>query len=400
MEPGSTRRRAARALRVGLALGLLASLLAPSGSALAQGTLTISTPFPGISIQPGAPASIALTLTSSESRVVDLTLSGVPSDWTAALHGGGFTVNRVFLQAAGSASATPAPPDLKLDIRVPDNAQAGTTNITVKATSGGLSASVTVAVTVASTAGGTVAMTSDFPSLKGRADQSYTFNLNLQNNTPQALTFTLTASGPPGWTVDAKPATQAQAASFTVNAGESSGVTVTVTPATDAGSNTYPIDVQAVSGTFTADQKLSIEITGNVALDLGTVSGQPLSTTATAGSEQQYTLVVSNTGTSPATNITMASTPPSGWTVTFDTPTIQTLNASATQNVIATIKPAAEAIAGDYIVTFRASSAESDKSVDVRVTVQTSVIWGVIGVAIIVLVIAGLLFVFQRYGRR
>ena len=41
-----------------------------------------------------------------------------------------------------------------------------------------------------------------------------------------------------------------------------------------------------------------------------------------------------------------------------------------------------------------------NKSADVRVTVETSVIWGVVGLAIIALVVAGLVYVFQRYGRR
>jgi uncharacterized membrane protein len=68
--------------------------------------------------------------------------------------------------------------------------------------------------------------------------------------------------------------------------------------------------------------------------------------------------------------------------------------------VIATIKPAAEAIAGDYVVSFRAATAESNKSADVRVTVETSVIWGIVGLAIIVIVIGGLIYIFQRYGRR
>jgi uncharacterized membrane protein len=34
------------------------------------------------------------------------------------------------------------------------------------------------------------------------------------------------------------------------------------------------------------------------------------------------------------------------------------------------------------------------------VTVETSLLWGIIGVALIVVVLAGLWFVFQRYGRR
>jgi uncharacterized repeat protein (TIGR01451 family) len=396
MEPVSIDRATlSRALRVALAAGLLAALLAPSSAALAQGGLEISTPYPGVSLQPGASASFQIDLTTTTARQVDLAVSGAPSGWTAALHGGGFTVSSVWVPTDKTKA-----PEVKLDVKVPDGAPDGTTHLTVIATSGGLSARLAVTVTVAAQAGGSVKVTSDFPNLKGRSDQTFTFNLQLANDTPQQLTFTLSTTGPDGWTVDAKPASQAQAASFTVDAGATSAVTVTVTPATDAPSAAYDIDVQAVSGSFTADQKLSVEITGNVTLALAPPQGQPLSTSASAGGEKQFTLVVSNTGTSPAENITMSSTPPSGWTVTFDQPTIAELQPSATQNVIATIKPAAEAIAGDYVVSFQAATAESTKSADVRVTVETSVIWGIVGLAIIVIVIGGLLYVFQRYGRR
>ena len=396
MEPASmVRATLTRALRVALAAGLVAALLAPSSAALAQSALEISTPYPGVSLQPGASASFQINLTTTTARQVDLAVSGAPTGWTAALHGGGFTVSSVWVPT----DATKAP-DVKLDVKVPDGTPDGTTHLSVTATSGGLSARLGMSVTVAAQAGGTVKVTSDFPNLKGRSDQTYTFNLQLANDTPQQLTFTLSTTGPDGWTVDAKPASQAQAASFTVDAGSTSGVTVTVTPATDAPSASYDIDVQAVSGSFTADQKLSVEITGNVTLALAPPQGQPLSTNATAGSGKGYTLVVSNTGTSPAENITMSSTPPSGWTVTFDQDTIAELQPGATQNVIATIKPAAEAIAGDYVVSFRAGTTESTKSADVRVTVETSVIWGIVGLAIIVLVIGGLFYVFQRYGRR
>jgi uncharacterized repeat protein (TIGR01451 family) len=396
MEPASIIRATLnRAMRVALAVGLVAALLVPSSAALAQGALEISTPYPGVALQPGASASFQINLTTTTARQVDLAVSGAPTGWTAALHGGGLTVSSVWVPT----DVTKAP-DVKLDIKVPDGAPDGTSHLTVTATSGGLTAHLAVTLTVAAQAGGTVKVTSDFPNLKGRSDQTFTFNLQLANDTPGQLTFTLSTTGPDGWTVDAKPASQAQAASFTVDAGATSAVTVTVTPAQDAPSAAYDIDVQAVSGSFTADQKLSVEITGNVTLALAPPQGQPLSTNASAGGEKQFTLVVTNSGTSPAENITMTSTPPTGWTVTFDQPTIAELQPSATQNVIATIKPAAEAIAGDYVVSFQAATTESTKSADVRVTVETSVIWGVVGLAIIVIVIGGLIYIFQRYGRR
>ena len=399
MEPASTLGRRARALRVALATGLVAAIFAPSGVVLAQGTLELSTPYPGVSVQPGASASFDLTLKSSESRFVDLAVSGTPTGWTAALHGGGFTVTRVFV-------AKDASPELKLDVKVPDDATDGKHEMTVTATGGGQSSSVTVSITVAAQAGGSVSFTTDIPDKKGRSDQVQTFNLTLHNDTPQQLTFTLNATGGPGtedWKIEATPSGQAQAASFSVDAGATEGVTVTVTPGTDAASNKYPIVVDAVSGSQTAEQQLTVEITGNVTLGLGAPQGQPLSTTASAGGGKSYTLVVSNTGTSPATNVTVSGTGPSDWKITFDGQTsfkLDSLAAGTSQNVVATLTPTSEAIAGDYVVTFNAQSAESSKSVDVRVTVETSLLWGIVGIAIIVLVIAGLLYVFQRYGRR
>jgi len=94
---------------------------------------------------------------------------------------------------------------------------------------------------------------------------------------------------------------------------------------------------------------------------------------------------------------------PTNWKVTFggeDTFKLDSLAAGTQENVVATITPASDAISGDYIVTFNGASTEGSKSVDVRVTVETSPLWLIVGIAVIVLVIAGLLYVFQRYGRR
>ena len=46
-----------------------------------------------------------------------------------------------------------------------------------------------------------------------------------------------------------------------------------------------------------------------------------------------------------------------------------------------------------------ASQTASD-TVDIRTTVQTSPIWGFVGIGIIVLVVVGLFLVFRQYGRR
>jgi uncharacterized membrane protein len=384
--------RSWRAGRAALAVGLVVALMAPAAT-LAQGTLGISTPYPAVSVQPGSSPSFDIVVTSSEARRVDLSVSGAPAGWTATLHGGGFSVDGVYVTDDES-------PDLRLDVKIPDDAPDGTTELTVTASADGLTARLVIRVTVAAQAGGSVEMTSDFPNRKGQADQAFNFSLTLSNDTPQELVFTLSATTQAaGWTLEAYPTGQTQAASFTVDPGGSQGITVNVDPARTAPSGMYEVLVQAVSGTFTAEQVLTVEITGNVALDLSTPD-QRLSTTATAGSGREFTLRVSNTGTSPVESVRISASAPSGWTVTYDTETIESIAGGDFRDVVATITPASEAIAGDYVITFRASATEASDSADVRVTVETSPLWGIVGLLIIALVVGGLLYVFQRYGRR
>jgi len=68
--------------------------------------------------------------------------------------------------------------------------------------------------------------------------------------------------------------------------------------------------------------------------------------------------------------------------------------------VTAHIKPSADAIAGDYVVTLRSTSPAASATADIRVTIETSLLWGAVGVALIALVLIGLWWTFRRFGRR
>ncbi|HYC07890.1 MAG TPA: NEW3 domain-containing protein, partial [Candidatus Binatia bacterium] len=126
------------------------------------------------------------------------------------------------------------------------------------------------------------------------------------------------------------------------------------------------------------------------------------------GSPTNLTLTVANTGSGTLTNIKLSSTPPTNWTVTFGPSpvvqgdTIASLDPNKSQDITATITPASDAITGDYVLTITATASESaaTASTDFRITVVTSLIWGLVAVVIIVLVLVGLFYVFRRYGRR
>jgi uncharacterized membrane protein len=355
-------------------------------------SLTVSTPYPAVSVEPGNTASFNLDVASDPKRRVNLRVTGVPDGWSATIRGGGFVIDSV---VAGSSS----PPEVKLDVDVPSDATDGVSHIVVRATAGSDSANLPLDLRVSSAAGGSVSLDSDFPQLRGAATASFNFNLNLKNDTPRDLSFNLTAQGPDGWDVTATPSGQAQAASATVNAGSASTIAVSAKPPQDIQAGTYPVKVTATSGNQTADIDLQVEITGNYTMDVKTPN-DVLSNRGTAGSEIRQEIDIENTGTAPLEGLKLDATAPTDWKVTFDPATTPTVAPQTSTKVTAIIVPSANAITGDYQTTIRVSNDQANDSVELRTTIETSQIWALIGIALIVLVLGGLFWVFRTYGRR
>jgi uncharacterized membrane protein len=355
-------------------------------------SLTISTSYPAVSVEPGNTASFDLDVASNPKRRVNLRVTGVPSGWSASIRGGGFVVDGV---VAGPSN----PPEVKLDVDVPSDASNGVSRIVVHATSGSDSANLVLDLRVSSAAGGSVSLDSDFPQLRGAATANFSFNLDLKNDTPRDLTFNLTAQGPDGWDVTATPSGQTQAASATVNAGSSSTISVSAKPPQDVPAGPYPIHVTATAGSQTADIDLQVEITGNYTMDVKTPN-DVLSNRGTAGGEIRQEVDISNTGTAPLEALKLDATAPTDWKVTFDPATAPTVQPGETAKVTAIIVPSANAITGDYQTTIRVSNDQANDSIEVRTTIETSQIWALVGIALIVLVLGGLFWVFRTYGRR
>ncbi len=392
--PGWTRPRPGRRLAAWLAIGTLAALqLAPA--VRAAGGLELSTPYAAVAVEPGNTASFALDITSNAERRVTLTVAAVPDGWTATIRGGGFIVDGV---TAGPAGA----PDVTLDVEVPDTATDGSYRVSVRAAGGGDAVdTLDLDLRVAAASGGTVTLTTDNPALRDDASATFPFSLNLENGTPRELTFALSTESPGvGWIVNATPSGQTQVASFAVSAGGQETISVSVDPPDSVAAGTYPITVTASAGDQSATAELQVEIVGNVAFRL-TTPDQRLSTNASAGQRKDFQVLLVNDGTAPVTGITLAGTAPTGWTVDFDPPTVEQLTREDPQEVTVQLTPSGSAIAGDYSVTLSASTADgASESIEMRVTVDTSLSWGLIGIALILLTLVGLSWVFQRYGRR
>lgn len=367
-------------------------LLGVAPPAKAATGLSVTTPYPAVAVAPGANVTFSVDVTTTAPERVELALSGTPADWTATIHGGSFIVDAV--QTKGT-----DPVSVRVDVGVPA-AATGMTRIVLTATAGAESRQLSLEIRVEASAAGRVTLSTDFPSLRGPASQTFSFNLTLSNKSSEDLTFAVNAQGPEGWTVNATLTGQSQAASAVVKAGSGSGVTVSAKPPAGVAAGSYPIQVVATAGAQQIPGTLEVAVTGSYALLLSTPS-QRLNSNGAAGQNTDIALVLTNDGTAAVTNVKLSATTPSGWKATFEPASIDSLAAGATQDVTAHLVPSSDVVAGDYALTLQASGDVAVSSgIDIRFTVETSLQWAAVGIALILAVVVGVWLVFRVYGRR
>jgi uncharacterized membrane protein len=390
----SAKSRVARVAFAAALSGLLLSSFVPTVSA--DEGLEVTTPFPAIAIAPGSSATFDLSVTlTGTTTTVGLSVDGVPADWSATLQGGGFVVDGV-LAGPGTTG------EVSLDVDVPASATAGTTTLQVRASADGREDVLPITMRVAADIAGDITLTTDSPVLTGSTDDEFSFDLTLENDTAQDQTVSVAASiAQPDWEVDAVVTGEEQAASTVVEAGSTATVRVTATPPQDAPAGQYEISVEANAGEQTVTAALGVEITGSFAMDVST-PGDLLSNRGGAGSGTSQQIEVTNTGTAPLEGVVVTATPPTDWTVTFDKEggLMDPIAPGDTGVITATITPSGEAVAGDYVVRFNASNDEADGEVQIRFTVETSPLWAIIGILVILAIVGGLFYVFRTYGRR
>jgi len=385
-----------RSIRVLLALATAISLALPAAAQEvptepAPESLTATAPYPHVAVEAGGQATFDLSVVAPEPTLVDLVVTGLPDGWVGTFRGGGFEVDGV------TASATA--PELTLDVSVPPDAVEGVQDFVVTASGGGSSVDLPLQVRVSAQAGGEVTLIPDFPGLRVPAGETATFSVEMRNDTPSDLQFELSSAGPAGWDVTAQPASEPQAATIQVASGATETINVAATSLPRAEAGQYTISVQATSPETQVAAEMIVEIVGSFSMDL-TTTDQRLSTEVSADGSTEVQLVVTNTGTAPIQGVEMTATPPTGWNVAFGEPVIAEIPAGESVAAIATVTPSDQAIAGDYLITFAATSEQASSEVDIRTTVNPSALWGFVGIGLIALTLAGLAWVFRRFGRR
>jgi uncharacterized membrane protein len=364
-----------------------------SGGHVEAADLVVSTPYPSVVSQPGSLVKFDLSVTAPAVSVAQLSVDQLATGWTTTLRGGGFVVNAV-------TAAPDTPGKVTVEVNVPADAAAGDYPMEVIAADGAGQSTLTLDVSVQATVDSGVGVKADFPSLRGDPGTAFDYTLTVTNNTPESQTFTFAAQGPQGWTVTASPNAAANANTVSVDAGGTTQVKVSATPPDTVNAGQYPIAVTISSDSgATGQMQLTAEVTGSSKLGISTAD-QRLNISGNANSEKRVTLVVANTGTAAVDAVQFAATPPSGWTVSFDPPKVDEVKPNETTQVVAVVKPAKNALAGDYAISLRASAGAQASSLDLRYGVKGSQTLGIIAIAIIAVVFLGLAWLFRRLGRR
>ncbi|WP_085991213.1 NEW3 domain-containing protein [Oceanobacillus senegalensis] len=355
---------------------------------------TLYTPYTGLSATPGETIDYTIDVINNESTIQNVTfdLEGLPEGWKHTITANGNAIEQLSVRGNSEEQIT-------LEVTVPLEIEQADYEFNLVATDqNGRSTELPFLVKLAEEGTFETELNVDQPNLQGQTDSSFSYSATLKNRTAEEQNYALTANAPEGWGVQFKNGSD-NVTSVTVEPNSEKDITIDVTPPENASADTYEIGISAAGSGTSVETTLEAVITGSYDLKLTTPKGI-LSADITSGGDRVIDLVVENTGTAPLTNVELSASTPPNWESEFDTSTIPEIAPGESATVKATLTASDEAIAGDYVTTFKASAAETSAEADFRVSVHTSTLWGIIGVLIILGVVAGLYYMIKKYGRR
>lgn len=357
--------------------------------------LWISTPFPAFGVAPGQPVTLDMTVHNAglPPQRVELSVEHAPEGWTASFLGEGKRISSAFVAPDGQA-------EVKLRLEPPAGAAKGTYHFEIAATGADSHFTLPVDLSVGDLLPPKLTLEPELPVLRGSPNSSFKFNLKLRNEGGGDALVQLEAAAPPGFQVRFTEQYGSQElTSLPVKAGEEKSIAASIDLPQSVEAGTYPIGVRASTSETAVEADLTMEVTGQPKLTLAGQS-ERLSADAYAGRETPIDIVLTNSGTAEARKVKLSASEPSGWKVSFQPETLDTLKPGETQTVKANVTPSDRAIAGDYMLTVRASGEGVSTSADFRTTVLTSTVWGIVGVLIIAAALVVLILAVLRYGRR
>lgn len=348
------------------------------------------TPYTKIAVPPGESINYSVDVINNcdEVKNASISVSGMPWGWKYEMKAGGWTVDQISVLPGEKKNFS-----FKVD--VPFKVNKGTYHFTL--TAPGV-AELPLTVTVSEQGTYQTEFMTKQPNMQGNSKSTFNFNATLKNQTADQQLYALMADAPRGWNVTFRVAGK-QATSAQVEANATENISIDINPAANVQAGTYKIPVHATTSSTSADIELEVVVTGSYDIELTTPRGL-LSAEITAGDMKRIDLVVRNNGSAELKDVQLTATKPVDWEVTFEPSKIEKLSAGSTTNVTATIKASGKALPGDYVTKMTAKTPEVNTTAEFRISVHTPMIYGWLGILIIVLVLGGVFYLFRKYGRR
>jgi uncharacterized membrane protein len=357
------------------------------------GTLSITTIYPNRVVEIDETINFNLDIeVVGPAQVVHLEMLDLPEGWEANFRGGGNIIKSVYVKEDSTVS-------VDLQLIQPEDSTAGDYEFIIKGKGNGLTAELPLTISIAEKVPASLDIETDLPTIKGSPDSTFRYSTTIRNNSDTEITLNLSADTPSGFyskfTLSGK-----EVSSFPLEANRSKSITVELEPITDISAGEYPFTVYADGGELQAELNLTAVVTGQQNLQITGPDGR-LSANVTAGKDTPLKLIVKNTGTAPAQGVEMSASAPSGWSISFNPESIEEIPAGEQFEVTANINPSEKAIAGDYMATFRAKPINGmNETAEFRITVKTSTLWGVVGIAVIAVAVGVVAIAVMRFGRR
>ena len=319
-------------------------------------SVILYTPYTKISVSPGASIDYSIDLINNTDQLTNanLSVSGLSASWKHEMKSGGWSLSQLSVLPKEKKT-------FNLKVEVPLKVNKGNYHFVVYAGN----AKLPLDVVVAQKGTYQTEFTTDQPNMQGNSKSTFTFSATLKNQTADQQLYALMANAPRGWNVVFKP-NYKQATSAQVEANSTQNVSIDITPPANVEAGSYKIPVRAATGTTSAELELEVR----------------------------------NTGSSLLKDIQLSANKPADWEVTFEPSKIDALKAGETSTVMATLKASKKALPGDYVTTIMAKTPEANADAQFRVAVKTPMIWGWVGVLIIIATIGVVYYLFRKYGRR
>ncbi|GGC47486.1 hypothetical protein GCM10011386_44530 [Parapedobacter defluvii] len=358
-------------------------------NSVAQG-VTLYTPYTKISVPPGESIDYSVDVINNGGgvRTAEIAVVGLPEGWSYELKSGGWTVGQI-------AVLPKEKKNFSFKVQVPYRVEKGTYHFQLVAK--GMSQ---LPLTVEISEQGTFKseFNTDQANMEGAANSTFTFNSTLRNPSSEEQVYGLRAQVPQGWNALFR-ANGKQVSSVNVGPNQTQNITIELDPPDHLGAGSYKIPVVASTSGMSSNLELEVVITGSYNLELTTPTGK-LSTSITAGSDEKVELMVKNTGSAPLKNVEMKSSAPVDWTVSFEPSKIDVIAPGQHAQVFATIKASRKSVAGDYVANLEAKAPEKSATASFRLSVRTPLLWGWLGILIIIGALGGVYYLFRKYGRR